>query len=253
MTVGMDQKIHVSRNKDSLGVFTEDQLRTAISRGSVYASDYCWKSGMKAWATIGQTYPHLLPSQPSSQPSPPAYPAAHAHSPGQVHSQTGQAPASPVSHAHSNVTFPTGGDRFCAYLLDTIFMMLLCCVLAVPMFVIMAVIADSGGREADRAMRSLFQLVGYGFGFFGPLVYYGVLGNTSQNATWGQRIMGFKMVDSRTGSAPRAGQVWSWSLYRSLILTCCSCVGLLFFIPILNDARKQSAFDNWSDILMVRR
>jgi hypothetical protein len=28
---------------------------------------------------------------------------------------------------------------------------------------------------------------------------------------------------------------------------------LLFFIPILNDARKQSAFDSWADILMVKK
>lgn len=236
-----------------MGIFTEDQLRTAISRGSVYASDYCWKSGMIAWATIGQTYPHLLPSQPVSQPSPSSYPASHAPSSGQVHAQVRQAPASPVSQTHSSLSFPTGGDRFCAFLLDSIFMMLISCVLAIPLLVMIAVIADSGGRETDRAMRSLFQLVGYGFGFFGPLIYYGLLGNTSQNATWGQRIMGFKMVDAKTGGAPQAGQVWSWSLYRSLILTCCGCIGLLFFIPILNDPRKQSAFDNWSDILMVRR
>ena len=36
---GMDDKIHVSRNRDSLGVFTEEQLKMALGRGSVYAGD----------------------------------------------------------------------------------------------------------------------------------------------------------------------------------------------------------------------
>ena len=252
MTVGMEQKIHVSRNKDSLGVFTEDQLRTAISRGSVYASDYCWKSGMKAWATIGQTYPHLLPSQQTSQPSPPAYPAPHAPSPGQVHAQIRQAPTSPVSQTHANVSFPTGGDRFCAYLLDGLFMATIFCLIMVTAAILLGIMADYG-RMNSEITDSLFRLNMFGFIFFGSFLYYGVLGNTSQNATWGQRIMGFKMVDSRTGSAPQAGQVWRWAFYRGLITSCCGCIGLLFFIPILNDPRKQSAFDNWSDILMVRR
>lgn len=248
----MDPKIHVSRNKDSLGVFTEDQLRTAISRGSVYATDHCWKAGMKAWSTIGQTYPHLLPTQPASRPSPPAYPAPHAPSPGLAHAQTRQAPVPGVSHAHTSVSLPTGGDRFCAFMLDGIFVTLLSCVLAAPVFVMLAVIADSGGRGAEQAMGTLIQFVAYGFGFFGPFLYYGVLGNTSQNATWGQRIMGFRMADARTGGAPQTGQVWKWAFYRGLITSCCGCVGLLCFIPILNDVRKQSAFDSWADILMVR-
>jgi hypothetical protein len=29
---GMDTKIHVSRNRDSLGVFTEEQLKMALGR-----------------------------------------------------------------------------------------------------------------------------------------------------------------------------------------------------------------------------
>lgn len=250
---GMDTKIHVSRNRDSLGVFTEEQLKMALGRGSVYASDFCWKAGMKEWVTIGQAYPHLLPSTPPTPHSHPPFPAAGGLPPAPAQHSLPVSATSSTGYAQSPVGLPTGGDRFCAFLLDGIFMMLLSCVLAVPLFVMMAVIADSGGRDADRAMSSLFPLVGYGFGLFCPLLYYGVLGNTSQNATWGQRIMGFKMVDARTGATPTSGQVWRWAFYRGLITSCCGCIGLLCFIPILNDARKQSAFDSWADILMARR
>jgi hypothetical protein len=65
--------------------------------------------------------------------------------------------------------------------------------------------------------------------------------------------MGFKMVDARTGAPPQSGQIWQWAFFRSIIMSCCSCIGLLFFIPILNDSRKQSAFDSWADILMVKK
>ncbi len=131
-------------------------------------------------------------------------------------------------------------------------MTVLCCAVMSPFLVLLAIIADSGGANS-RSMDSLFRLVILGSGFFGSLLYYGILGNTSQNATWGQRIMGFRMTDSRTGAAPESGQVWRWALYRGALTSCCGCIGFLFFIPILDDARKQSAFDRWADILMVRR
>lgn len=249
----MDAKIHVSRNRDSLGVFSEEQLKMAIGRGSVYASDFCWKAGMKEWVSIGQAYPHLIPTTPTAHQSHPPFPSSGASTQPPV--QSSQSPPSTHSstgYAQSSAGLPTGGDRFCAYLLDSLFMLLLCCVIMVPAVVFLAVIAEAGSMRSS-VMQSYVQLLTYGCGFFGPLLYYGIMGNTSQNATWGQRIMGYKMVDARTGAAPDSSQVWKWAFFRGLITSCCGCIGLLFFIPILNDARKQSAFDNWADILMVKR
>jgi uncharacterized RDD family membrane protein YckC len=248
----MDEKIHVSRNRDSLGVFTEEQLKMALGRGSVYAGDFCWKAGMKEWVTISQAYPHLIPATPTARQSHPPFPSSGASPQPPVDNSLPPAPLAPAGSVQSTVGLPTGGDRFCAYLLDSLFMMLLCCLFMVPAIVFLAVISEAGSMRSS-VMQSYVQLLTYGCGFFGPLLYYGIMGNTSQNATWGQRIMGFKMVDARTGAAPDSGQVWKWALYRGLITSCCGCIGLLFFIPILNDARKQSAFDSWADILMVRR
>lgn len=248
----MEPKIHVCRNRDTLGVFTEAQLKMALGRGSVTENDYCWTDGMVAWKPICQTYPHLIPTRTSSRQAIPAYPASGGLPQPPVHNHQPPSTPSSTGHVQGSLGLPTGGDRFCAYLLDGLFMLLLCCVIMVPVVVLLSVIAESGGMRS-RVMASYVQLLTYGCAFFGPLLYYGIMGNTSQNATWGQRIMGFKMVDARTGAAPASGQVWKWAFFRGLITSCCSCIGLLFFIPILNDSRKQSAFDSWADILMVKK
>ena len=233
----MHDRIHVSRNKDSLGVFSEDQLRMAIGRGSVYASDFCWKAGMKEWVTIGMAYPHLIPATPATHQSHPPFPVAAGLRHPPVNST--MAPSAPMAtgHAQSHPGLPTAGDRFCAYLLDGIFMIPLCCVVLSPILVVFAVIADAS--DMNYGVRdSYFRLFMFGMTFLCSVLYYGILGNTSQKATWGQRIMGFKMADARTGAAPTSGQVWRWALYRGLLTSCCGCIGLLFFIPILSDSRK---------------
>ena len=86
----MQPKIHVCRNRDTLGVFTEDQLKMALGRGSITENDYCWTDGMKDWKPIGQTYAHLIPTRPSSQQTAPAYPTAPYQPP-----PTPQRPTSP--------------------------------------------------------------------------------------------------------------------------------------------------------------
>lgn len=250
----MDRKIHVCRSRDTLGVFTEAQLKMALGRGSVTESDFCWTEGMKDWKPISQTYPHLIPARPSAPHVAPAYPSATHQPPSASQTYAPSAPANPAGYVQPQTSaYPTGGERFGAYLLDGLFMMLMFCGAAVPFFVFLAVIMEGEGRSSTRAVQSLAQPIGIFFGFFGSLLYYGIQGTTSRNATWGQRIMGFKMVDARTGAAPQSGQIWQWAFFRSIILSCCSCLGLLFFIPILNDSRKQSAFDSWAGILMVKK
>ncbi len=249
----MDPKIHVCRNRDTLGVFTEAQLKMALGRGSVTENDYCWTDGMKDWKPISQTYPHLTPTRPSSQQSAPAYPSGPYQPPAASQTYTPAMPANPSGYGQQVLAYPTGGERFGAYLLDGLFMMLMLCGAAVPFFIFLAVIMEGDGRSSARAIESLAQPIGIFAGFFGSLLYFGLQGTTAHNATWGQRIMGFKMIDARTGAPPQSGQIWQWAFFRSIIMSCCSCIGLLFFIPILNDSRKQSAFDSWADILMVKK
>ena len=252
MTVGMEPKIHVCRNRDTLGVFTEAQLRTALGRGSIAENDYCWTTGMKEWKPISLAYPHLIPARPPTQQTIPAYPSAPYQPPAPSRAYP---PAAPLSHpvnGQYSLVLPTGGERFGAYMLDGVFMILLFCCFFVPTFgVLKLMFEETRGSFSDR--RLITQFVTFSLGFVGSLLYYGIQGASAHNATWGQRIMGFKMVDVTTGAAPQSGQVWQWAFFRSGIMSCCSCFGLLFFIPILNNSRKQSAFDSWAGIMMVKK
>jgi uncharacterized RDD family membrane protein YckC len=248
----MEPKIHVCRNKDTLGVFTEAQLKMALGRGSITENDYCWTDGMKDWKPIGQTYAHLVPARPASQQTTPPYPAAPYQPPGPSQNYVPQAPTNRTGYGQPSFVYPSGGERFGAYLLDGLFMSLLFCCVLIPAYGMLAVIFEET-RGTSSEMQVFTQLITFFLGLFGSLLYHGLQGTTAHNATWGQRIMGFKMVDARTGAPPQSGQIWQWAFFRSIIMSCCSCIGLLFFIPILNDFRKQSAFDSWADILMVKK
>lgn len=222
----METNIHVSRNQVTLGTFSEAEIKGGLAQGVLTPSDYCWKQGMETWKTIAEAYPHLLPSGP--------------------------APV-PASQNQPYAQYPSEGERFGAYLLDGLFMGLMTCGLVIPFIIVLAVGADSEAREFGNTIKPMAQILGSFFTCVISLLYHGILGNSAHNATWGQRIMGFKMVDSKTGGAPQSGQIWKWSMFRSLIFACCSCIGWLFFIPILNNPRKQSAYDDWADILMVKK
>jgi uncharacterized RDD family membrane protein YckC len=243
----METPIHVSRQKDSLGIFTEAQLKVALNRGSITENDYCWTAGMKEWQLIGQVYPHLLPVSNAGSPPPAAPPAPRA--PQAPYAQPGHA----AGYPQAAFVYPSGGERFCAYMLDATFMGLMLCCILVPTLVGIAGALDGRGRDSSEAVGNFASLLGTVFGFFGSLLYYGIQGNSAQNATWGQRIMGFKMVDAKTGAPPQSGQVWQWAFFRSLLLSCCGCFSFLFFIPILSNPQKQSEFDKWAGILMVKK
>lgn len=220
----MNPNIHVSRNQVTLGIFSEVQIKEGLSSGLLKPNDYCWTPGMKGWTTLAESFPNLV---------------------------TGAATIFPA--AAGQAQYPSGGERFGAYLLDGLFMGLMACGLAVPLVLMMVVAMDSDADKMANTFRSLSQFIGAVVGFVISFLYHGIQGNSVHQATWGQRIMGFKMADVNTGASPQSAQVWKWSLFRSLIFSCCSCIGWLFFIPILNSARKQSAFDEWADILMVKK
>ena len=222
----MEPHIHVSRNQVTIGVFSEAQIYAGLGQGNLTPNDYCWTEGMTQWKTIREAYPHLIPSNPAATPSSPNQPSAN---------------------------YPSGGERFGAYMLDGLFIGLMSCGVAIPLILVLVAAAETDSRNVANAIGSIAKLAGALISCFISLLYHGIQGSSSHNATWGQRIMGFKMVDAKTGAAPQSGQVWKWSAFRSLILGCCSCIGWLFFIPILNHPRKQSSFDEWADILMVKK
>jgi uncharacterized RDD family membrane protein YckC len=231
-----DANIHVAKNGKPFGTFSEDDLRAALADGRVSAQDLSWRNGMSAWLPIAQAFPQLIPATASA-----AFVA-----------NDGSIPVTPVTQANEPAqVYPTGWERFGAYFIDGL-------VVGIPLVVVAAAVgAIVGVALADELEQNIIVIIAQCFGVLigavGMTLYYGIIGSSQANATVGQRAMGFKMVDAKTGAAPRNGQVWQWALTRSLALQCCSCIGLLLFIPILTDARKQSLFDSWADLVMVKK
>lgn len=228
--------IHVAKNGKPFGAFSEEDLRVALADGRVSAQDLSWRNGMSAWLPISQAFPQLIPATASAafvanDGSMPATQGAQASGPAQI--------------------YPSGWKRFGAYMIDGL-------IVAVPLVIVAVVIGAAIGFSlaGEMEQRNIVLIAQGVVAIIGTVVmtlYYGLVGSSQANATVGQRAMGFKMVDAKTGAAPRSGQVWQWALTRSLVLQCCSCVGLLLFIPILTDVRKQSLFDSWADLVMVKK
>jgi len=229
-----EASIHVAKNGKPFGTFSEPDLRAALAEGRVSPDDLSWRNGMSAWLPIAQAFPQLVPTT--------AAPFV----------ADGSSPSASITQASRPAQiYPSGWERFGAYFIDGL-------IVAVPLVTIAVVIGGLMGFTLAGEMEQsnivvLAQGVGAIIGAIVMTLYYGLVGSSQANATVGQRAMGFKMVDAKTGAAPRNGQVWQWALTRSLVLQCCSCIGLLLFIPILTDARKQSLFDSWADLVMVKK
>ncbi len=231
-----DDLIHVAKNGKPFGTFTESDLSAALADGRISAQDLCWRNGMSAWLPLSQAFPQLIPTSAAS-----AF----------VANDASPAPANPAATPLPAQVYPSGWERFGAYFIDGL-------VVGIPLVLIAAGVGGViGFALGDEMEQNMIVIIAQGFGVVigavGMTLYYGIIGSGQANATVGQRAMGFKMVDAKTGAAPRNGQVWQWALTRSLALQCCSCIGLLFFIPILTDARKQSLFDSWADLVMVKK
>lgn len=231
-----DANIHVAKNGKPFGIFSESDLSAALADGRISAQDLCWRNGMSAWLPIAQAFPQFLPANPTA-----AF-VANAGTP---------PPAAPAAAPFPAQSYPTGGERFGAYLIDML-------IIVVPIFIIAVAIgvfvgATLAGQMEQEGIVLIAQGLSIVIGGILMTLYFGLLGSSEAHATVGQRALGFKMVDAKTGGAPRNGQVWQWALTRTFALNCCSCIGLLLFIPILTDARKQSLFDSWADLVMVKK
>ena len=49
--------IHIARNHQSMGSFSEDEIREGIRNGRFSADDLAWREGMSAWKPLGEMAP----------------------------------------------------------------------------------------------------------------------------------------------------------------------------------------------------
>ena len=121
----MEPHIHVSRNQVTIGVFSEAQIYAGLGQGNLTPNDYCWTEGMTQWKTIREAYPHLIPSNPAATPSSPNQPSAN---------------------------YPSGGERFGAYMLDGLFIGLMSCGVAIPLILVLVAAAETDSRNVANAI-----------------------------------------------------------------------------------------------------
>ena len=86
-------------------------------------------------------------------------------------------------------------------------------------------------------------------GLIGPVTWMILVGLGLYIAYVPFGSMLFDRLFAATGAVGTAG----FLIYVTDAFGYLGSVGLLFFIPILNDPRKQSAFDSWSGIMMVKK
>ncbi len=66
---------HIGRNGQPLGIFSEDQVRDGISRGTFLGTDLAWQEGMDDWKPLSSfSLFNVPPSLPPSVLSAPAIP-----------------------------------------------------------------------------------------------------------------------------------------------------------------------------------
>lgn len=66
-------QIHIGRNGQPLGIFSEDQVRDGISRGTFLGTDLAWQEGMEEWKPLSSFSlsgaPPSLPLSPLTGPA----------------------------------------------------------------------------------------------------------------------------------------------------------------------------------------
>jgi uncharacterized RDD family membrane protein YckC len=234
-----EASIHVSRNGQQLGVFTELQLEAGLAHGAVQADDLCWTSGMAEWASLRTAFPHLVGNMTTGSTARPHTPKPTTTSPTPLDA--------PV--------YPTGMERFRASLIDGLFQLLVVIAVGFLTAGASAALIQASGWHPSHEEEEGLVILGFVLVVFScQMCYYGLQGTAPKNATWGQRYIGIKMVDANTGYAPSSGHIWKWASLQTLSrwLGQCYFLGYLAFLPILPNPRKQSLLDSWSDIVMVK-
>ena len=49
-----DMTIHIARDGEVLGIFSQEELNAALSAGSVLPSDFAWREGMTDWEAVNE-------------------------------------------------------------------------------------------------------------------------------------------------------------------------------------------------------
>jgi uncharacterized RDD family membrane protein YckC len=147
----------------------------------------------------------------------------------------------------TNVKYASFGDRFLAFLLDNLMLMLL---LAPLIWLLLR--SDLQGAVldpfalAEQVSESMSSPLGYLINYGAPLLYF-VLFWKYKSSTPGKLLMDMAIVDASTGGMPSAGRlVVRYVGYYVNVLTC-----FIGFFWIAFDKRGQGLHDKMANTVVI--
>jgi uncharacterized RDD family membrane protein YckC len=174
-------QIHIAKNGQRMGPYSEIQVREMLAAGSIAGSDLAWYEGMADWKPVSQVLPAgaapVTGTPPAIGTPPVAAPAG--------------APLSPVVRP-IDPNLAGRGSRLLAVLIDG-FLFALCC--------IPALIAMFAGDSSDNDTIKIIGGIIAGVAFLALLAIQIYL-LTTRGQTIGKKMMSVKIVKYADGSSP---------------------------------------------------
>jgi len=181
---------YVDASGQQVGPLSEEDIRSAVQRGSATMASLAWRDGLAAWQPISQLANELGLSAATSaattvvsRPSPAAdnpYRAPESESGESGFANTGE------------VVYAGFWRRWAALFLDQL-------IIGVPLFVVFFgvafAVAMSSGGEPNPVVAIIMQLGFYAVWLAAALFYYAGLESSEAQATFGKRALGIKVTD----------------------------------------------------------
>jgi uncharacterized RDD family membrane protein YckC len=247
----MADQWYVGRNGQKAGPYSTEQLRRMAAAGQLVPSDLLWKQGLETWVPCSNVK-GLLPTGPGGTLPPlDLGPRADAARPaGGELDVLGTAAARPMAPAEWNpyqasstasleagagegIAYAEFFPRVAAWLLDTIFIVVLSTILQTGVLVACGVV--SGGNEVAIALGNL---VGSLLAFVLQGLYFVGYETSAKQGTWGKQLLGIKVTDL-DGRPISTGQ--AVGRFFAKIITGLTC-GIGYLLPLFTD-KKQTLHD----------
>jgi uncharacterized RDD family membrane protein YckC len=173
-------QIHIARNGQRMGPYSETEVRGMLAAGSIAGSDLAWSEGMTDWKPVSEVFPATAAPAVGT---PPVLPSPIAPT-----------PAAPISPAVRPIdpNLAGRGSRLMAVLIDG----LLFCVCCIPGGIMLWVGADNDNDTLKIIGGILIGLV------FLALLVIQIYLLSSRGQTIGKKMMSVKVVKYDDGSNP---------------------------------------------------
>jgi uncharacterized RDD family membrane protein YckC len=247
---------YYARNDQRFGPVEETELRRLVAVGQIARGDLVWRQDWPDWRAAEEVEGLLPPAggtPPPRVPTPPPPPpaallasqspyAASPPPPGELPAWQSPYTTAPPSPA-STVQYATFGQRFLAFLVDFVIMLVGSFVVAVILGALLAVARRFMTPEAVLGSNLLLNLIGLASGW----LYYAFCESSSMMGTPGKRALGLVVTDLE-GNRISFGRATArhFSKFISGI------VFLLGYFAVLWSPQRQAWHDQIADCLVLK-